>query len=154
MAVVIGYFVLFLIVLIISKVFFSEYSTDDFRIINYHFIDLLLLLSMMTIYYPRKLPDYFTVDYGDDNINDNGEIYIVHLPKIGELKNDILNRELTEKKLKDMYKRKRNDPQKPILVINPFEVENTNINDNKGAQKMNYVNAMIEHVNVGSVEDQ
>ena len=100
MGVVIGYFVLFLIVLIISKVFFSEYSTDDFRIINYHFIDLLLLLSMMTIYYPRKLPDYFTVDYGDDNINDNGEIYIVHLPKIGELKNDILNRELTEKKLK------------------------------------------------------
>ena len=40
------------------------------------------------------------------------------------------------------------------LVINPFEVENTNINDDKGAQKVNYVNAMIEHVNVGSVEDQ
>lgn len=106
----------------------------------------------MTIYYPRKLPDYFTVDYGDDNINDNGEIYIVYLPKIGELKNDILNSELTEKKLKDMYKRKRDEPQKPILVINPFEVEN--INDDKGAQKMNYVNSMIEHVNVGFIEAQ
>lgn len=130
--------------LIVSKVFFSEYSTDDFRIINYHFIDLLLLLSMMTIYYPRKLPDYFTVDYGDDNINESGEIYMVRLPKVDELRMDIANSGLTEKKMKDEYRRSH----KPILVINPFEVTS----EDKTSQS--YVNAMIEHVNVGFVEEE
>lgn len=129
--------------LIVSKVFFSEYSTDDFRIINYHFIDLLLLLSMMTIYYPRKLPDYFTVDYGDDNINESGEIYMVRLPKVDELGMDIANSGLTEKKMNE-YRR----GHKPILVINPFEVTS----EDKTSQS--YVNAMIEHVNVGFVEEE
>ena len=130
--------------LIVSKVFFSEYSTDDFRIINYHFIDLLLLLSMMTIYYPRKLPDYFTVDYGDDNINESGEIYMVRLPKVDELRMDIANSGLTEKKMKDEYRR----GHKPILVINPFEVTSGD------KTRQSYVNAMIEHVNVGFVEEE
>lgn len=149
---VITYVSLFVVCISTHKIFFSSYDSDDFRLINYHFLDLLLLITLMSIYFPRKLPDYFKVDFGDDNVEITGELYLATLPSIENLKSNEAKC-FNEKELKSIYKK---NPTFPLVIINPFS-SNPNepvINsiEEKKEYKTAFINNVIEHVSVGFIE--
>lgn len=140
------FFVLYLLVLILSKTVFSQYDTAKFRVINYHFLDLLLMIGFMTIYFPQILPPNFTADYGDDEQQEEtGEIYHVSLGNIYDfIKNDIkyynntnISRKNLEKSVSNRY---------PILIINPFHVDNTDTYNT-------IMNKVMETSNIGEVNN-
>lgn len=149
---VITYVSLFVICISTHKIFFSSYDSDDFRLINYHFLDLLLLITLMSIYFPRKLPEYFKVDFGDDNAEITGELYLATLPSIEKLKSNTV-KIFNDKELKSIYKK---NPTYPLVIINPFssnpnEPVVSSIEDKK-EYKNAFINSAIEHINVGFIE--
>ena len=128
-----------MLVLILTKTVFSQYDTAMFRLINYHFLDLLLMIGFMTIYFPRVLPANFTADYGDDEQQEETmEIYQVSLGKISEfMRND---NTITKKNLEKCASNGH-----PVLVINPFHVDSTDTS--------NVINKIMETSNIGEVTD-
>lgn len=140
------FFVLYLLVLILSKTVFSQYDTAKFRVINYHFLDLLLMIGFMTIYFPQILPPNFTADYGDDEQQEEtGEIYHVSLGNIYDfIKNDFKYYNNTNISKKNLEKCVSNSY--PILIINPFHVDNTDTYNT-------IMNKVMETSNIGEVNN-
>lgn len=131
------FFVLFMIILILGKTVFQKYDSQIFQIINYNFLDLLLMIGFMSIYFPKQLPQYFTADYGevDDNEN-NGEIYNVDLGNINEFMEKKFS--ITKKNLEQCV-----NNNYPILVIHPFHITNSDTTT--------CINKIIETGNIGLV---
>lgn len=118
---------------------FRVYDTSKFQLINYHFLDLLLMIGFMTIYFPKQLPPNFTADYGDDEGGETGEIYQVNLGNTNEImKQNILYNQATKKNLELSASN-----QYPVLIIHPFHFQNPDSNI--------CINKIIETSNVGFV---
>ena len=132
-----------MLVLILSKTVFRQYDTAKFQLINYHFLDLLLMIGFMTIYFPQILPPNFTADYGDDEQQEEtGEIYRVSLGYINDFKTNVIKYNAISKKNLEKCVSNRY----PILIINPFHVESTDTYNN-------IINKVMETSNIGEVNN-
>ena len=66
--------------LVIDKNFLNSY--DKVELINFHILDLLLMIAFMSVYFPRVFPQNFSADFNDDNeYFDIGEIYQININK-------------------------------------------------------------------------
>ena len=118
------FIILYLSTILIHKFFFIIYDTQKFETIQYHYLDLILMIVFLYIFNPKNIPDYFDIDYGED-INENGKIYKCKLPKIEELNNvNYINPKIKESEAKVYIKENI-----PVVIINPFFGEKINGNN-------------------------
>ena len=140
----ISYFILYLIVLTLQKTIFYKYDESTLESYNYMTLDAVFLYSIIILFRPKELPDFYNINLGDNLEGDEGNIYKYKLPKYSEANSLILD--LTKKEVDSC---KKGDI--PILIIGPNEetISNNNegiieINDNE-----NSINKYFITINIG-----
>ena len=117
----ISYFILYLIVIAFEKTIFYKYDESTFESYNYMALDALFLYSIITLFRPKELPDFYNINLGDSLEGEEGNIYKYKLPKYSEANS--LNLNLTKKEIDSCKK-----GEKPILIIGPKNDNELNSN--------------------------
>lgn len=130
--------------MIIQKVFFTDYNVEEFILVNYHFLDLLLVVYYLIVYHPRKLPNYFNIEYGDDEeeIAEFG-LFKSKIPNINEITKEDNVIMLSQPELFDLNQ-DNTIKRMPIVVINPVIPQAEDGNKNT-------INLIIDHLAVGYI---
>ena len=130
------------------KTLLIEYDGTEFRIVQYHMVDNILLVGLMFVFFPREYPLHYRDeldDWRDKEIN--GEVYIACINERGwELKKDDLNI----------------GNNVPIIVQHPFGLldhssDNECINDNEESDDMGktdnelIINRVLRNCSIGFV---
>ena len=115
----ISYIFLFLIVIALEKTIFYTYDETTFESYNYMAVDAVFLYSIIILFRPKELPEYYNINLGDNLDGDEGNIYKYKLPKYSEANSLKLN--LTKKEI-ESYKKS----DTPILIIGPNDDSDSN----------------------------
>ena len=101
------YVILYGVCLTVHKTLLIKYDGTEFRLVQYHMVDCLLLVGLMFVFFPREYPLHYRDeldDWRDKQLN--GKVYIAYINKKGlKLKKD------------DLIKVSCNVP---VIVIHPF----------------------------------
>ena len=130
----------FLIYFIFNK-YFTEYKTQKFIFIFINYSELIPLLIISVLYYPRKLPEDYIEEYRDnDNVLD--EVNIEENSKFRYIYNYEINKKEQDEELYfNNYKKDINNGNNIFIIENPFSdikyEENININNNINNNKEN-----------------
>lgn len=145
-----SYFVLYCIVLIIQKVIFPEYNMQEFLLVNYHALDLILVVFYLLVYRPRILPNHFNIEYGEDEeeISEFG-IFNNKIPNINEIikEDDLLflsPSQMHDLKEDNQFNLDKNNKPIPIVLINPVMPQTIDVNKKT-------INNIIDHLSVGFI---
>ena len=125
----ISYILLFLIVIALEKTIFYTYDETTFESYNYMAVDAVFLYSIIILFRPKELPEFYNINLGDNLDVDEGNIYQYKLPKYSEANSLRLN--LTKKEIDSC---KKGDT--PILIIEPSDDIDLN-NNSEGTNEIN-----------------
>ena len=141
----ISYFVLFLTVIALEKTIFYTYDESTFESYNYMALDAVFLYSIIILFRPKELPEFYNINLGDNLDGDEGNIYKYKLPKYSEANSLKLN--LSKKEI-ESYKK----GDTPILIIGPNDDSDLN-NNNEGIIQINNndnsINKYFLSINLG-----
>ena len=139
----ISYLILYLFIIALEKTIFYEYDESTFESYNYMALDALFLYSIITLFWPKDLPDFYNINLGDSLEGDEGNIYKYKLPKYSEVNSLTLN--LTKKEIESCKK-----GDYPILIIGPNNDSDLN-NNNGGIIEINEnsINKYFLTINLG-----
>ena len=141
----ISYFVLFLTVIALEKTIFYTYDESTFESYNYMALDAVFLYSIIILFRPKELPEFYNINLGDNLDGDEGNIYKYKLPKYSEANSLKLN--LSKKEI-ESYKK----GDTPILIIGPSNDSDLN-NNNEGIIEINNndnsINKYFLSINLG-----
>ena len=145
----ITYFILYLIVIVLEKTIFYKYDESILESYNYMALDAVFLYSIIILFRPKELPEFYNINLGDNLDADEGNIYKYKLPEYSEANSLMLN--LTKKEIESC---KKGDT--PILIIgtsNDSDLKNNNegiieINNND-----NSINKYFLSINLGFVNN-
>ena len=124
----------------LHKLIFEIYDSSQFQTINYHSLDMLLMLGFIWIYRPRNLPPFFNVSLGADDDESNIQIYTCTIPPRNQILDESKPMNLQENIL-SIYS---SNPELPLVVLHPMFGESQN----------KFVNELIENINVGTIEKE
>ena len=145
----ISYFVLFLTVIALEKTIFYTYDESTFESYNYMALDAVFLYSIIILFRPKELPEFYNINLGDNLDGDEGNIYKYKLPKYSEANSLKLN--LSKKEI-ESYKK----GDTPILIIGPNDDSDLN-NNNEGIIQINNndksINKYFLSINLGFVNN-
>ena len=141
----ISYFALFLTVIALEKTIFYTYDESTFESYNYMALDAVFLYSIIILFRPKELPEFYNINLGDNLDGDEGNIYKYKLPKYSEANSLKLN--LSKKEI-ESYKK----GDTPILIIGPNDDSDLN-NNNEGIIQINNndksINKYFLSINLG-----
>ena len=141
----ISYFALFLTVIALEKTIFYTYDESTFESYNYMALDAVFLYSIIILFRPKELPEFYNINLGDNLDGDEGNIYKYKLPKYSEANSLKLN--LSKKEI-ESYKK----GDTPILIIGPNDDTDLN-NNNEGIIQINNndksINKYFLSINLG-----
>ena len=142
--ILIGYYILFLVVLIFQKTIFYKYDEVVFESYNYLALDCLLVYIFLILFRPKELPENYNVNLGDSIEGEDGDIYQYNLPKYSEahLKIPDLNKKQVEKCRKN---------ELPIVIIGPNirNLNDTGNIDNDIISNNSSINNYFLNLNIG-----
>jgi hypothetical protein len=125
----ISYIILFLIIIALEKTIFYTYDELTLESYNYMALDAVFLYSIIILFRPKELPEFYNINLGDDLDVDEGNVYKYKLPKYSEANSLILK--LTKKEIESC---KKGDT--PILIIGPNNDSDLN-NNSEGIIEIN-----------------
>ena len=143
------FILLHIAVCFLMRFYFMEYRTIKFIFIFINYSDLILVLIMTIVHYPRKLPPYYIEEDRDplENINNN------NLEENNFFKN-IYSYAFNEKNEEEYFKNYKKDESPNLVIIeNPFnesKLEETNIDDEEDEEEEKEDNGK----NIKGEEDQ
>ena len=145
----ISYIILYLIVLAFEKTIFYTYDESTLESYNYMAVDAIFLYSLIILFRPKELPEFYNINLGDNLDGDEGNIYKYKLPKYSEANSLTLN--LTKKEI-ESYKK----GDTPILIIGPSNDSDLS-NNNEGIIEINNndnsINKYFLSINLGFVNN-
>ena len=115
---------LFIVMMTIHKFFFIIYDTQNFEMIEYHYLDVIFMIGILYIFRPMKLPDYFDFDYGED-INENSKVFKCKIEKVDNFCDKKYNQNINKNDLQ-LYL----NENIPVVIVNPIfgqKINGTNI---------------------------
>ena len=139
---IISYLPLYILILLIHKIFLFDYDSSLLLIYDYLIPDILLEFFFVFLMRPKIVPDFYNVDLGDIFNEDEGITYKCVLPKFDE------RLEIDNVDIKINKKDSETD-EIPIIIIGPFSenidsinnnYENNNENDNDNYNDIDNVN--------------
>ena len=146
---ILSYFPLFLMILIISKFFLSEYDNPILLLYVYLIPDFILEFSFMFLMRPKIVPVYYNIDLGDMFNEVEGDTYVCVLPKYEEFneenyKDNIKNIDLNENEIM------------PIVILGPEKRKNNFLiddNSSGGTDPLDLeINKYFANIKVGYIE--
>ena len=141
----ISYFILYLTVMALEKTIFYKYDESTFESYNYMALDAVFLYAIIILFRPKELPEFYTINLGDNLDGDEGNIYKYKLPKYSEANSLKLN--LTKKEIDSC---KKGDT--PILIIGPSDESDFNNNNEEIIETNNNDNSINKYflsINLG-----
>ena len=134
----ISYFILYLIVIALEKTIFYKYDESTLESYNYMALDAIFLYSIIILFRPKELPEFYNINLGDNLDGDEGNIYKYKLPKYSEANSLMLN--LTKKEI-ESYKK----GDTPILIIGPSNDSDLNNNSERTNEINNNDNSINKY---------
>lgn len=137
-----SYIPIYLLILIIHKLFLSDFDSTILLIYNYLIPDFILETFFVLLMRPKVVSDFYNVDLGEMFDEIEGNTYMCHLPKYDEQ---------LEEKIEDInFIKKDNDIEEiPIVVLEPNEEGNNSNNiDNSGFMEYD-INKYFSNIKVG-----
>ena len=140
--IVLIYIPLFIIILLIHKIFLYDYDKSILFIYDYLFPDFILEFLFILLMKPKIVSAFYNVDLGDMFNEIEGITYKCYLPKFDE--------RLDNQKLEKNIKEKEIDINNiPIVIIGPCkEILNTSNSDNSGLLEHD-VNKYFSNIQIG-----
>jgi len=146
------YYILFILLVFVHKLFFLKYNTNYFLIFQYHYLDTLLMVAFLIIFRPRQFPQFFNTNFGDDT-GTIPNVYQIKKNKLKNMYNKNVNfgfeQNVNEKDLKAINKKKI-----PIIILNPIDIKKFNQNEYDLNEDENDLNIIIEKINLGFFENK
>ena len=108
-----------LILLMIHIFIPDKYTSVYLKFINYYFLDLLFLTTLLIVFGPRSLPKNYDVDFAKDLEDDPGKIYKLSISLNSEgdiIYNDLRQKDITKIKKKNL----------PVIIFGPSLNQNKN----------------------------
>lgn len=140
-------FVLYSATCFIHKKFCFAFDSDEFQLINYHVLDIVLVLGLCYIFRPMKFPQFFETELATqerEKENEIDSIYSMKIPTITELQNDFVMNYTNDFNPYEL------DSKVPLVVINPvFNFDPNNRGDNE-----NLSNYLIDRIQIGYFQHQ
>ena len=129
----------------LEKTIFYKYDESTFESYNYMALDAVFLYAIIILFRPKELPEFYTINLGDNLDGDEGNIYKYKLPKYSEANSLKLN--LTKKEIDSC---KKGDT--PILIIGPSDESDFNNNNEEIIETNNNDNSINKYflsINLG-----
>ena len=139
---ILSYFPLFMIILLIHKIFLYDYESSLLLIYDYLIPDFILEFLFIFLMRPKIVPNFYNVDLGDMFNEIEGNTYNCFLPKFEDRFDD--------KKLKININKKDYDSKEiPIIVIGPGnEYINYSNSENSGIIEYD-INKYFSNIQIG-----
>jgi hypothetical protein len=145
------FYIMYILLIFIHKIFFLKYNTDYFLIFQYHYLDTLLMIAFLVIFRPRQFPEFFNANFGDDT-GTFPNVYQIKNKNLKKLCDKNVNfgfeKKATEKDLKNSMKKNI-----PLIILNPIDIKKFEKKDINLNEDENDINVIIENVNLGFIEN-
>ena len=145
------FYISYILLIFIHKIFFLKYNTEYFLIFQYHYLDTLLMVAFLIIFRPRQFPEFFNANFGDDT----GTLPNVYQIKTKNLKN-LCDKNVNfgfENNVKEKDLKNNKKKNIPLIILNPVDIKNFERTDNNLNEDENNINVLIEKVNIGFIEN-
>lgn len=138
---IIIYLPLFILVLLVHKIFLYDYDSSILFIYDYLIPDFILEGLFVFLMRPKIVPNYYNVDLGEMFDEIEGETYECYLPKFDERFDD---KEMISINIKDY-----DTDEIPVIIIGPKnECDNSNNSDNSDFIESD-INKYFSNIQIG-----
>jgi hypothetical protein len=143
--IVFSYLPLYMIILLINKIFLKDYDSSLLLVYNYLIPDFVLEILFVILMRPKIVPDFFDDDLGDMFNENGGDIFRCVLPNFDDRFN--INENIDTK----IYLNDKNDDKDeiPIIIIGPNDYINSSNNSDNSDFIESDINKYFSSIHIG-----
>lgn len=142
---ILSYLPIFIVILIIQKLFLEEYDCELLLLYDYLIPDFILEFIFLYLMRPKIVPNYYDVDLGDIFNEIEGTTFKCPLSKFEDRYEDKVSLRIDKKDL---------DEETPILIIGPYNENNISMNSERSEIIDNDINKYFSSIQIGYLNNK